>query len=280
MSIKKLDRLKSFDKGIYFANIITRERSTSKSFINDENFQNYLQYYSKLSNRYRFAIRVEPLIKSVYNDIKILDAGCGFGTESILCGVLGARVTGLDLSKARIGIAKRRLEYYEKKLNTKLDVTFSLGNVFNLSDQYDIVWCKESISHIDPGDNFLDVSYTNLFTGGKIIISDSNILNPLVRLYAISEHRRLGGVYTTRKDPLTGDCVSYAQERFYSSNEMKRLLLKHGFEIERIYHSIFIPSIFITKNTFAIIKSIEKLFERMPVINLLSGVYTIVGNKP
>ena len=44
MYIEKLDGIESFDKGMYFANILKKELSTSKSFANDEKFQNNAVY--------------------------------------------------------------------------------------------------------------------------------------------------------------------------------------------------------------------------------------------
>jgi len=63
------------------------------------------QYYFNLLKKrdyanyikYLYIDRVIPLVKNIRKDIKILDAGCGLGTESLLCGILGANVTGIDI---------------------------------------------------------------------------------------------------------------------------------------------------------------------------------------
>ena len=53
------------------------------------------------------------------------------GSEVILCGLLGADVTGIDIKEERLNVAKKRIKYYENEMNTKINVKFSLENISN-----------------------------------------------------------------------------------------------------------------------------------------------------
>jgi 2-polyprenyl-6-hydroxyphenyl methylase/3-demethylubiquinone-9 3-methyltransferase len=88
---------------------------------------------------------------------RVLDAGCGLGTECILFALAGASVTGIDLRPERLRLAPKRARFYEQELGVKLDVRFLLSNIFDLPERnhYDLIWVHNAISHIHPVDTFL-----------------------------------------------------------------------------------------------------------------------------
>lgn len=196
-----------YEKASYFINLVKEEVETCEAFLNE---RKELIYYSSLIKnerlfkyyQHRYAERVKHLVKVVENGIKkVLDAGCGTGSEVILCGLLGADVTGIDIKEERLNVAKKRIKYYENKMNTKINVKFSLENILKHSGEYDVIWCMEAITHIDPVDEFLHTSYKNLRNNGRIIITDPNALNPYIYMKTKKEQKRKGGIYTTKKIP-------------------------------------------------------------------------------
>jgi len=89
--------------------------------------------YSKYGDAYRQKI-FNPALFSLLGDVKskrILDAGCGAGYFSRLLVEKGAMVTGVDLSKKFIEIAKR----YEKE--KKLGIKYEVADIANLSQFHD-----------------------------------------------------------------------------------------------------------------------------------------------
>jgi methylase of polypeptide subunit release factors len=94
---EELYKLSPFEKGMLFGNVLREETELIGANNTDELLRSQ-RYYAKLANRYRYAYRVEPLFRLVREDTKVLDAGCGWGTDSILCGLLGAEVVGIDLN--------------------------------------------------------------------------------------------------------------------------------------------------------------------------------------
>ena len=76
-----------------------------------------LQYYHKIHRRpglrrfyeHNWADRLQTAVSAVARPgMRVLDAGCGVGTESLLFAGLGAEVTAVDLHPPRVAAARRR----------------------------------------------------------------------------------------------------------------------------------------------------------------------------
>lgn len=220
---------------------------------------------------------------------RILDAGSGYGTESLLFSLLGNEVTGVELVPERTQLAKSRIEYFATKWETPLKLQFVNANIFRFlekADPFDIIWIMEAISHIHPPDVFLDLARRKLKKGGKIIISDPNGLSPLAWLRSVKirgsfkykTHRRF-------KDPETGSPVDYGQERIFPVFGLKKMLIEKGFRIKRINISgfmgtSFIPDVLLLKKPIVrFLGSFERNIRKVPLMSSMGSVFTIVANK-
>ena len=217
---------------------------------NSKLFKTY--YFNLLKERQYFEYikyfnieRILPLLTSIKQDILLLDAGCGLGTESILSALVGATVVGVDISHERLNIARLRKEYFEELYNRKLKIQFLYKNILNHYKKYDIIWVNEAISHIDPLDLFLQRCYRNLNNQGKLIISDANKLNPYVFFQSKKDQLQSGAVYKQiiKNDLQNGPEISYAVERIFSVPTISRLLSKY-FEVREIKNVRFLPYFF------------------------------------
>jgi len=95
--------------------------------------------------------RVEPHIPvfadfSRWQGKRVLEIGCGLGTDTINFARAGARVSAVDLSGASLELARRRAEIFD------LDITFYQGNAEELTDfvpvePYDLVYSFGVIHH-------------------------------------------------------------------------------------------------------------------------------------
>ena len=111
--------LNAYNKALYFCFLVRDEIKNSSRLYGEEDAKILKEWYKTLTDHFKFrshyyALRVIHLFKNVKKGRKILDAGCGLGTEAILCGILGGKVTGIDIQEKRINLAKKRLIYYEK----------------------------------------------------------------------------------------------------------------------------------------------------------------------
>lgn len=115
-------------------------------------------------------------------DKKVVDVGCGGGILSESMATLGAQVTGIDLNKAGIDVAKLHL------LETGVDVAYLCQSAESLADerpgQYDIVTCLEMLEHVPDPTAIVKACAKLLKPGGHIFFSTLN-RNPKSYLFAI-----------------------------------------------------------------------------------------------
>lgn len=78
---------------------------------------------------------------------RVLDVGCGGGKNSVILALLGARVTGLDISPRSIALAEKRAA-----LNGVADrVSFICGPVERANfppRSFDVIWCDGFLHHV------------------------------------------------------------------------------------------------------------------------------------
>lgn len=241
---------------------------------------------------YAYGKRLEPMIKELINlkePAKILDGGCGYGTESLLFSLLGHEVVGVDLVSERINIASSRIKFYQSFCNFPMKISFVNANIFSFlesSPSFDIIWLMESISHIYPPLDFLCLVHRKLKKRGKLIISDPNATSPLALLRSIKIRGSLKhSTHKKFKDPNLGIPVDYAQENIFTVYKMKKILEQIGFKINEISMAGYMGTSFIPKSilqfdlTFNLLKNLFNLLQKTPLVRLIGTVYTIVATK-
>jgi SAM-dependent methyltransferase len=122
--------------------------------------------YGQLARR--FYLRIIRDVKGQ----RVLDAGCGFGQFSNLCLERGLHVHAIDVDEISLAVA--RSEYSLPCLNESIYRT-------SLPDKsIDTIVSNEAICHFDI-DRFL--SEAHRLEAHRIIVHDSNTLNPLLSSY-------------------------------------------------------------------------------------------------
>jgi 2-polyprenyl-3-methyl-5-hydroxy-6-metoxy-1,4-benzoquinol methylase len=177
------------------------------------------------------------------NKMSVLDAGCCIGSDALLLSIFGCDVTGIDLQKRAIELARKRSKYYSSLLQQELNCKFAEGNLLNCTfdHQFDAVWMRESVSHIHPIEEYLLLCYKGLRQGGRIFVSDSNWANPFVKLslikqylkhYSLFRSRGESSIFHTveRRDPISGEMILVAMERVFSCGKLMKLLRDAGFK--------------------------------------------------
>ena len=106
------------------------------------------EYFEEVEKRKYF---VEPHIPEFaqfarWNGKKVLEIGCGIGTDSLNFASSGARLTAVDLSEVSLGLARRRLELYG------FDAQFYNGSAEELSSflppqTFDLIYSFGVIHH-------------------------------------------------------------------------------------------------------------------------------------
>jgi 2-polyprenyl-3-methyl-5-hydroxy-6-metoxy-1,4-benzoquinol methylase len=231
----------------------------------------------------RYLLEIWPVVRAVQiaqgKRLRLLDAGCGVGNESILFAMLGAEVVGIDLKPKRIETARRRVQWFQREFNLLLQVDFRLQNILDLigTECYDLVWVAQAISHIDPVDDFLRVVARCLTSEGSLVISDYNPSNPYVYLKFLL---RVGSQrHTQVLDPSSGAKVPYAVERQFPLRELERLLEGQGLTVTEYVPLGFIPGVSALsgRQVKRIVKSVECLLGRL--IPSVSICYTVTAAR-
>ncbi len=204
---------------------------------------------------------------------RILDAGCGVGTSSLLFAALGATVVGVDSSQAYIGAAKSRIARYEEWLERELDVSFLEGSVLRLDEpvaSFDAIWVMEAISHIYPPEEFLHLAGTLLKPGGKLVVSDANP--------TWIQRRRVQGKQKGKEffyvALSNGERMPYGNENIIAPRELSELARAGGMEPLFVRYSHCLPSDLARFLGARLIKCAESVAARLPVVRRLAGVYT------
>ena len=114
------------------------------------------EYFEEVEARKYF---VEPHIKGFadfpnWKGKKVLEVGCGIGTDAVNFAKAGAKYTGIELSGESLKLARQRFDVYQ------LEGNFLKGNAENLSqvlkiEEYDLIYSFGVLHHTPSIENAL-----------------------------------------------------------------------------------------------------------------------------
>jgi 2-polyprenyl-3-methyl-5-hydroxy-6-metoxy-1,4-benzoquinol methylase len=134
----------------------------------------------RFSKEFRFRVMGDLAGKSV------LDVGCGDGLNALNFAMLGASVTGIDISPGAIEVAKRRVEVNGVAASARF-ICSPLEIADFPSDSFDIVWGDAILHHlISDLDNVIRHMHRWAKPGGLIIFAEPMNLNPALRRLRMS----------------------------------------------------------------------------------------------
>jgi 2-polyprenyl-6-hydroxyphenyl methylase/3-demethylubiquinone-9 3-methyltransferase len=112
------------------------------------------------------------LEKLVVQDLKILDVGCGGGILSEALAKAGAQVTGIDLSRASIQVARQ----HAQQQGVNIDYRFEDIDEFtqNEAGSFDAVTCMEMLEHVPYPHKIVAECSKALKPGGSVFFSTIN----------------------------------------------------------------------------------------------------------
>jgi|TARA_B100001057_G_scaffold151884_1_gene151916 2-polyprenyl-6-hydroxyphenyl methylase/3-demethylubiquinone-9 3-methyltransferase len=105
-----------------------------------------------------------------FNELKILDIGCGGGLISEPMARLGANVTGIDASEKNIKIAK----IHSKENNLKINYINSSPERLKEKEEFDIILNLEIIEHVENVELYIDSCNKLLKKGGLMFTATLN----------------------------------------------------------------------------------------------------------
>lgn len=199
------------------------------------------EYFDEVETRRYF---VEPHIPKFtqfekWNGKKVLEIGCGIGTDTINFARYGANVTAIELSEKSLEIARKRSEV----LGFQNNIQFYQGNAEQLSDflpreQYDLIYSFGVIHHSPHPDRIINQirQYVHDNTIIKLMVYNRYSWKVLWILsnYGKGKFWKMKELIAQYSEAQEGSPITYT----YTKNEFKKLLEINGFTINNmsIYH--------------------------------------------
>ncbi len=165
---------------------------------------------------------------------RVMDAGSGFGTYSMLYAAVGADVVGADLRPDRLSAAERRAKFYRESTGRPLEVRYTRADLTrDWERDVDLVWVYNALSHIDPLDGFLQAVRDHLRPGGVLVVGDINGAHPehIARLSRLRDE-----VHQEYVAP-DGQRHAYAVERTFPPREMREVMGANGLKV--VHHELY-----------------------------------------
>jgi len=205
-------------------------------------YGNYIVNFSHRIQRF-----YESQTKEVLSLIKkkpgldLLEVGCGCGTESLWFALQGANVNGIDLKRERLNVVRERKSVVERLIGKTLACNFEEMSLLDLSPsvQYDIIWMEQTFHHLEPRETMCEHICQILKPGGKLVISETNGLNPIIQLQLFLKR----GINTvTEYRDKQGQIHIYGNERILSANKLSYIFNYYGIIKESIEYFRILPS--------------------------------------
>ena len=231
---------------------IERELPNAAAFLSGDELAGFLAYYrtmprpsdgeriqAYLRGLWRgevgFAARwIAQAAQRLRRPPRVLDAGCGHGSFSLLFAAMGGDVTGADVRPDRLHVAERRAARYAADTGEGLQVRFERRDLAaDWRECFDLVWVHNALSHIDPLDAFLDRVAEHLAAGGVFVVGDINGANPLHRRRLAALRAEVHQEYVAPD----GRRHAYAVERAFGPRELRALAESRGLAVVR--HDLF-----------------------------------------
>jgi SAM-dependent methyltransferase len=194
-----------------------------------------------------FIQRLEYINQQVKDNKGIIwDVGCGYGTTALFLALNGHKVHGTTLEFYFKEIPQR-IEYW-KQFGDVSGFTYDYENLFEPSKdhgQYDMVIVQDTLHHLEPITQALDIIYDHMKPNGKMIVKEENGANIIqtFKLYLQRGDKRIIEFYDEhlKKNILLGN------ENIRSLNEWTKVLASSKFQIDPVsvnYVRAYPPFIF------------------------------------
>ena len=118
---------------------------------------------------------------------RIVDLGCGSGTQSIFLALLGADVVGLDMDEQALAVLKKRKAFYEKVSGRKIKLVaykadalvFDYGKIAPIQGVYSMF----AFNLMKPARLLLERLAAHTAKGGRLAVLDGNCTSWLPSLF-------------------------------------------------------------------------------------------------
>lgn len=166
--------------------------NSRKQALENTSAPEFVEYYEKeslsASTRDRFqrvmatVLRVAEKSLGRTERLRVLDAGCGAGTQTLMWSRLGHQATGIDINQALIAVARQRA------VEEGLAVDFRVGSATALplaTGSFEICLMPELLEHVADWESVLSEAVRVLTPGGVLYLSTTNVLCPIQQEFSL-----------------------------------------------------------------------------------------------
>ena len=202
------------------------------------------EYFDEVEARKYFVEPHIPLFAEFerWRGKKVLEIGCGIGTDTINFARHGALVTAVDVSSHSLDIARKRAEIF----GLQDQIQFYFGSAEELStvispSKYDLIYSFGVIHHTPHPEKVLEQlrAFTKPGTEIRIMVYHRYSWKVLWILLKYGKGRfwRLDDLVAKYSEAQTGCPITYS----YSKKEMHRLMEKYGFAVQDMFVDHIFP---------------------------------------
>jgi len=210
-----------------------------------EIFDKYYSSYKKRFTRYlrrHYTRQTAAAMPLIGKGKRVLEIGCGCGTESLWFAMHGASVVGVDLNEQRLSVARARARYLEERFGVQVDAQFVSASFFELdfAESFDLIWMEQAFHHVEPRAQVPAKLDQLLRAGGHVVISEANGWNPALQL-SLLRQRGLATVKNYIDE--NGKTHLYGVERTTTARKILRQFSDAGFRIIAEEHFRLLPNV-------------------------------------
>jgi 2-polyprenyl-6-hydroxyphenyl methylase/3-demethylubiquinone-9 3-methyltransferase len=170
----------------------------------------------------------DPHAPHPFENLELLDVGCGGGLLSEPMARLGASVTGIDAGEKTIRVA----EIHARRQNLNIDYRCALPEDLVREDRtFDVVLNMEVVEHVADLDAFLEASAGLLKPGGAMVVAT---LNRTLKSLALA---KIGAEYVLRWLPVG----THDWRKFVRPSELATGLRRHRVDVLDLKGMTFNP---------------------------------------
>ncbi len=261
-------------------------------FLKELEQNNELRQYHRIINsksgylfrRSYYQQRLEYIVNNIDKEnAVILDVGCGYGTTSILLGMLGHKVIGTTLEYYFKEI-ENRLKYWNDHFDTS-DIKFKYENILKSDyddEAFDYIIVQDTLHHIEPIDDGMKVFHKIIKNNGKILVSEENGSNIICKLKHFRERgfKRVIEIYDEKLE----EKMMFGDENTRSMSAWEKIFKLNSFEIDLgkvEYIRIFPPYYFRKRGMEKVIEKEKKLYKKSALLRkyLFFGINFTASKK-
>lgn len=228
-------------------------------------------YLNTLGARFVDKIEKNAILPEFSNNKKILDLGVGTGRWSREFVSLGNDVTGVDISRNMLDVARKNIPSYRF-----VPVQSNMESLPFADEEFDIINCVRAVKYVGNSQAVFRAMNRVLKDDGKLVLEVSNkslLISPLYYLAKALQSIKLNkGIF---------NYLSHA--KLYSKRGIQKELELSGFKVEKIKPLFIVPATIYckidNKTLFSAVTSLERFFSSILPPSLFSRSFVIVARK-